>query len=239
MRFKILIFLFLLSWSFSTKAQIADSLNRQIEFKTYCIPLSLIVGGVLLNKTNFEKDFQSNLRSQLPQNFEFHVDDYAQYLPIAELYLADVMRVKAKHHWFDQTKYLFISNLVSSSITHALKHLVIKTRPNGAAYSFPSGHSTLAFTNASVLFQEFQEESPIIAYSGYVFAITTASFRMLNNKHWLSDVLMGAGIGILATEVVYRLEPLKNFNPFQKSKNISFIPTCDDRTYGFYFSYRF
>ena len=86
--------------------------------------------------------------------------------------------------------------------------------------AFPSGHSTIAFTNAAVLQNEFQETSTVYAYSGYAFAATTGVFRMLNNKHYVSDVLVGAGIGILVTQLVYHFEPLKNFNPFKKSKNI-------------------
>jgi len=60
---------------------------------------------------------------------------------------------------------------------------------------------------------------------------------MLNNKHYVSDVLVGAGIGILVTQLVYHFEPLKNFNPFKKSKGISFFPQYKENTYGFYFKY--
>jgi membrane-associated phospholipid phosphatase len=61
---------------------------------------------------------------------------------------------------------------------------------------------------------------------------------MVNNAHWLSDVLVGAGIGILVTKLVYHFEPFKKFNPFKKSKNITFIPQIKERSYGFYFAYQ-
>lgn len=149
------------------------------------------------------------------------------------------MAVQSKNHWFDQTKYLFISKVITSWITRELKHLTLKERPDGTQYSFPSGHTSFAFTNATVLYNEFHQTSPVLAYSGYVFAATTGTFRMLNNKHWLSDVFVGAGIGILVTNVVYYFEPLKEFNPFKKAKNIVFIPQMDSENYGFYFSYDF
>jgi membrane-associated phospholipid phosphatase len=117
--------------------------------------------------------------------------------------------------------------------------LTEKTRANGTSRSFPSGHSTAAFSNASVLYNEFYESSPLLAYSGYTFATATAIFRMSNNRHWVSDVMVGAGIGILVTELVYYFEPLKNFNPFIESKNISLVPQINDENYGFYFSYHF
>ena len=119
------------------------------------------------------------------------------------MYIADIAGVKSKNHWFDQTKHLLISNIITSVITHSIKQLTKKIRPNGSNYSFPSGHSSFSFTNATVLFNEFNHSSPLIAYSGYAFSTTTGIFRMINNKHWLSDVLVGAGLGILVTNLVY------------------------------------
>jgi membrane-associated phospholipid phosphatase len=169
----------------------------------------------------------------------FQIENYLQYAPIAEMYIADAFKVKSKHHWFDQTKYLIISNIITSGITHSVKYLTSKTRPNGADYSFPSGHTSFSFTNASVLYNEFRKSSPVLAYSGYAFALTTGTLRMVHNKHWLSDVLVGAGLGILVTDLVYYFEPFKNFNPFKKSKNITFFPLFNEDKYGFYFSYKF
>ena len=153
-------------------------------------------------------------------------------MPIAEMYVADAFKIKAKNHWFDQTKYLFISNFISSAITHSLKRITNKTRPNGSPHSFPSGHTTFAFTNATVLYNEFKDASPFLAYSGYAFATTTASFRMLNNKHWMSDVLVGAGVGIIVTQLVYYIKPLKNFNPFKKTKGVAIVPFVDNKHFG-------
>jgi len=201
--------------------------------------VSLIGLGIIVNNSSFEKNFQTNLRNKAGNNYELRIDDYLQYAPVVELYTADLLRIKAKNHWFDQTKYLLISNLISATITHSLKTITQKERPNGGLHSFPSGHTTFAFTNACVLYNEFHNSSPVIAYSGYVFAATTASFRMINNKHWMSDVLMGAGIGMLSAELVYYFEPFKNFNPFLKTKNITLVPQIGSDNYGFYFSYVF
>jgi len=230
----------LLLFSLNIKAQNSDTLRIEpFSYKNTILPLALIGAGVLLNNSQLEKNFQDNLRNTVGNAFDFPIDDYVQFAPIAEMYIADLAGIKSKNHWFDQSKYLFISNLISSSITHGLKNLTLKTRPNGGQLSFPSGHTTLAFTNAAVVYNEFQQSSPILAYSSYAFAITTASFRMINNKHWLSDVLVGAGIGIIVTHLVYYFEPLKSFNPFEKSENITLLPYMEDENYGFYFSYKF
>jgi len=220
-----------------TKDTITPKFSKTL-FKQSIIPVTLIGAGVIINNSQFEQTLQTNLRNKVGNTYEFPIDDYTQYAPIAELYIADLAGVKSKNVWFDQTKYLIISNIISSSIKEGLKHLTHKTRPNGADLSFPSGHTTFAFTNATVLYNEFQETSPILAYSGYVFATTTGAFRMINNKHWLSDVLVGAGIGMLTANLVYYFEPFKNFNPFKKNKSITLTPSLYNKNIGFYFAYK-
>ena len=230
------IFLLFFSQSFSQKK---DSLRAHKVYVQNILPATLIISGSIISGSKFEKKLQTNLRDKVGNNFEFKIDNYIQYAPIAELYIADIAGVKAKNHWFDQTKYLLISNIISSLITHGLKNITRKTRPNGADYSFPSGHTSFSFTNASVLHQEFKTSAPVFAYSGYLFSTTTGIFRMLNNKHWLSDVLVSAGIGILVTNMVYYFKPFKNFNPFKKNKRLSFYPLIENKVYRLKISYHF
>jgi hypothetical protein len=209
-----------------------DSIIKGSFIKKSILPASLIGLGVVINNSHFEKKFQTDLRNKVGNSYEFRIDDYVQFMPIAEMYIANAFKIKAKNHWFDQTKYLFISNVISSAITHSLKRITNKTRPNGSLHSFPSGHTTFAFTNATVLYNEFKDTLPFLAYSGYAFATTTASFRMLNNKHWMSDVLVGAGVGFLVTEIVYYIEPFKKFNPFKKTKGIVMVPYMNNKNFG-------
>lgn len=239
---KVLIILFTVICLFSSNiinAQTQDTLKSNIVLKQSIIPVVLIGSGVLINHSQFEKNVHTDLRNAVGNNYEFKIDNYIQYAPAAEIYIADIAGIKSKNHWFDQTKYLLISQLITSSITEGLKHLTLKTRPNGQFYSFPSGHTTFAFTNATVLYNEFSESSPLLAYSGYVFSTTTGIYRMLNNKHWFSDVLVGAGIGILVTNLVYYFKPFKNFNPFKKNEGLVVIPQVGNNSYGVYFSYSF
>lgn len=204
------------------------------------VPASLIGIGLLVNNSDFEYNLQADLRDKVGNDFQTSVDDYLLFVPVVQMYAADAFGMTAKNHWFDQTKYLLISNVVSTGISELLKSTIKKTRPDGEDMnSFPSGHTTIAFTNAAVLQNEFQDTSTVYAYSGYAFAATTGIFRMLNNKHYLSDVLVGTGIGIFVTNLVYHFEPFKNFNPFKKSKDISFFPQYKENTYGFYFKYEF
>lgn len=238
-----LILILMLTISFSNLANAEtiaeDSCSSKNIYTALIIPVTLIGAGLLVNKTSFERSVNRDIRDYVGNDYYFGIDNYTQHIPYIEMYIADIAGVKAKNHWFDQTKYLFISNLISSGTTHFLKIWTKKPRPAGADDSFPSGHTTFAFTNATVLYNEFSQSSDALAYSGYAFATTTGMFRMINNKHWLSDVLVGAGIGIIATELVYYIEPFKNFNPFKDSENMSLIPIYNDTEYALYFTYKF
>ncbi len=235
-------FLFISSLSFGQKPTdsiVSCQAKNQLLLKRSIIPVIFIGAGVAFNESQFEQDLKVSIRNQVGNDFEFRIDDFIQYAPIAEMYIADAFGVPAKNHWFDQTKYLLFSNLLSGGVTVAFKNILNKTRPSGGDYSMPSGHTSLAFTNATVLYNEFNQTAPILAYSGYLFSSATGVFRMINNKHWLSDVLVGAGIGMLATEIIYRIEPLKNWNPFQKTDGVTLVPRFNDGVVGFYFGMKF
>lgn len=237
---KFFIYLVIIALTFNLlKAVNTDSCKTINIYKSAIIPLSLIGVGVAVNKSDFEKRVRKDIRNFVGNDFRTHIDDYLTVVPVVEMYTADALGVKSLNHWFDQSKYLFMSNLLSSTITASLKIITKKSRPEGEDDSFPSGHSTFAFTNAAVLFNEFNDTSPYLAYSGYLVSTSVGLLRMMNDRHWLSDVLVGAGIGIISTEIIYYFEPLKNFNPFKDTENMSFSPIIDETQYGLYFTYKF
>ncbi len=190
------------------------------------LPTSLIMVGSIVSGSTSETNFQSDIRQGIGNGFSTTLDDYFRYAPMTELAIANVLGLKSKNHWFDQAKNLFIIDLASFITVRSLKSIVKRSRPNNQYIynSFPSGHTTLAFSNATLLYYEYKDYHPIFAYSGYAFATATGTLRVLNDRHWVGDVLVGAGIGILITHLVYTFEPLKNWNPFLKKKHLSFRP---------------
>lgn len=241
-----LIILFLIQ--FSSYAQIDSTHVYQQKtqksfFKKSIVPLSLIGTGLFVNYStgSFGKEnLQEKIQNRFP-DFNTSADDFLLYVPALTMYAADLFKVKSKNDAFTQTKYLVIAGLANNLITIGIKNLTKEDRPNDwVHYSFPSGHTSNAFVMATVLHHEFIDSSPWLAYSGYLFATTTGILRVLNNYHWVSDVLVGAGIGIIVTDLVYRFEPLKNWNPF-KNKKISTIlsPTYFENSIGLYANIRF
>jgi hypothetical protein len=92
------------------------------------------------------------------------------------------------------------AQLVSQTFVQALKFTTGRTRPDGSnTQSFPSGHTASAAATASVLQRHFgwKVGAPAYAFAGFV-----AAARMSADKHHLSDVLMGAAIGVAAGRTV-------------------------------------
>jgi hypothetical protein len=202
--------------------KIHDRDSSDFRLKNQLVPIGLISGGLVIEALGCKQEMQE----WFPRT-NTNVDDYIQYAPIAILYTSDLFGAKHRNNAFNQTKYLIISELATSLITGSLKRLTHSTRPNGNPLAFPSGHTSQAFTGATVLFQETKDYCLPLAYSGYLFSTATGILRVTNNKHWVSDVLVGAGIGMLVTNLVYYFEPLKNWDPFNLNGKASIVPDID------------
>lgn len=214
-----------------------------LDTKQLFIPSTLAILSITL-QTDSSKYGLQKLIQQPFNGFHTELDDYIQYAPLAMMYGADCLGVKAKHDAWNQTKLLAISEIGTSIITQILKYSLRIERPDGTKKnSFPSGHTGQSFVAAQVLRNEFANTHPLFSYSGYLFAISTGTLRIVNNRHWLPDVLMGAALGIAITNVVYRIEPLKNWkSPFKKRKNetkIGFIPSWNSEYFGGYLTINF
>ena len=196
-----------------TNLQANNFLKKQI------LPLSLITAGSLLNAGTIKNKIQDII-----PNTHNHIDDILQYGPVGQLYLFDALGFKHQNSVFTQTKYMVISRLTSGLVVYVLKTTTRVKRPEGNYTSFPSGHTAKAFINAAVLYHEFKDTDPWLAYGGYAAATATGILRMTNDAHWLPDVLTGAGLGIFTVDMVYLIQPFKKLEFSNKKKRVSVIP---------------
>jgi hypothetical protein len=91
---------------------------------------------------------------------------------------------------------------VSEAIVNALKFPTQRERPDGSnKYSFPSGHAADTFAFATALERHLGWKGAVPAY---IFSSYVAISRLPDNRHWLSDVVFGSSVGIIAGRTVTR-----------------------------------
>ena len=144
------------------------------------------------------------LRDAYVPTFRHKYDDYLQYTPAAAMLIIKACGVKGRSSWGRMLVSDAFSVALMAITVNGLKYSMQTMRPDGSTpNSFPSGHTATAFMAAAMLDKEFGCVSPWISVGGYVVATTVGVSRILNNRHWISDVLAGAGIGILSVEFGY------------------------------------
>lgn len=164
--------------------------------------LGFVAAGLLIKSR--QHDFRE-MRNLFQKDYHESWDNYTQYAPLVATWGLHAAGVEGQSSW----KRLAVSNAVSAlivaGITNSLKYTVRERRPDETAKnSFPSGHTATAFMAATILHKEYgQTQSPWYSVAGYSMATATAVGRILNNRHWVTDVLVGAGVGIIATDLGY------------------------------------
>lgn len=137
-------------------------------------------------------------------NFESPVDDLTQFLPYAAVYILPAFGVQSRHDTWRKTTTMATALGLNLLVVQTMKYTISEPRPDGSANnSFPSGHTTTAFMGAHIFHKEYAHESPYFSIAAYVLASMTGVMRQLNNRHWISDVFFGAGLGISLTELAY------------------------------------
>ncbi len=184
-----------------------------------------------------------------------NVENYIQYAPVVLTYGLNLVGVHGKNTFVDRTLTLALAGGMLELTTFTIKHATHRLRPNGAdRYSFPSGHTSNAFLEAEFMSQELSGNSVFYGIAGYAFATATGTFRIYHHDHWFSDVVAGAGFGILATKGAYLLYPYIRNSLFkgkkaedhnsdvpkelkkQSNRSALLLPTYQQGTFGLQFS---
>lgn len=143
------------------------------------------------------------------EGFRHSYDDFLQYSPAAATILLKACGVESRHSWGRMLTADAIGFATMTVLVNAGKYSARQLRPDHSTRnSFPSGHTATAFAAATMLHKEYGEASPWYSIAGYGAATITGISRILNNRHWISDVIAGAGIGIISMELGYYLTGL-------------------------------
>lgn len=221
-RFWLLPFLFLVLNQTNLQAQVTDTLQKYQDnpletpvkkpiykskvFKAAIVPAVLIGYGVsVIGDNGFysSKDAQQDIQEHFP-NFHTKVDDALLIMPYVELAAANLLNQKSNHDFVNTSLLILKAEALYTVTVFGLKQVTNTTRPNGENdQSMPSGHTAQAFLAASILHSELKHRSNWYGVGAYTIATSVGVFRMLNNKHWQSDVFVGAGLGILCSHAAY------------------------------------
>lgn len=178
--------------------------SRAYEMTFAGVPL--IAGGLIVKH---EDDHFRSLRNDYMKMYNVHYENYLQYVPLAALLGMKIGGVEGRSSWTRLLTSDVFSAAIMASAVNALKYTTKVTRPDGKDNrSFPSGHTATAFMAATMFSKEYGYRSPWYSVGAYGIATATGLMRIATNKHWLSDVMTGAGIGILSTELGYYLTDL-------------------------------
>ncbi len=208
------------------------------------VPAALIGAGVLCKTTPSiaeEIDHETAFEVQEHVNQSFPIDDYTQYVPFIGVYALDLFGVPAKHTLKERLVLGATSAAIMGAAVNTMKHSIQRTRPDGSNnLSFPSGHTAMAFTGAHLLCKEYKDASIWIPIAGYSVAAFTAGLRVVNNKHYISDTLAGAGIGILSVELAYQTLPFwRRVLKLPADKQFVLSPVVGNKQLGAYMSFTF
>jgi len=233
-------------------AQVVDSSDISKEkpcrtvLNTLLAPTLLIGTGIAtMNDHGWysSQDAYECIQENYP-DFHTKLDNYLVALPAIGVYGLNWAGVKGKNNFLDRSLIYLVSVSLAGITTGIIKRSTDVLRPDGSDYlSFPSTHTALAFASATFLHEEYKDQSIWYGVAGYSIATASGVLRMLNNKHWMSDVLVGAGIGILTTKVTYLLYPLvKNCTGNRRrqngASNLSLVPYVAANHYGIHLQYQ-
>jgi PAP2 superfamily len=200
--------------------------KRIFPYKSYLLPATLVVYGVVSLHTDALKDVNETVKEEVyteRQPNKIHLDNYLQYAPAVAVYALNAVGIHGKNNFRDRTIIYGLSNLMMGITVNSVKKITGETRPDGSDnLSFPSGHTATAFAAAEFMRQEYAAVSPFYGIAGYAAAAATGYLRISNNKHWVGDVVAGAGVGIISTKLAYWIYPVIKRNLF-KNKDVHTI----------------
>ena len=166
-----------------------------------------IKGDKAMFRVNAKADQGGKKNTQLLTDFKTGIDDYTQFFGPAMVVGLKLGGYEGRSDWPRLLASAGASYAIMAAFVNGIKYTAKEMRPDGSsANSWPSGHTATAFVGASLLHKEYGlTRSPWWSVAGYGVATATGVMRVLNNRHWISDVMSGAGIGIMSTELGYAL----------------------------------
>ena len=177
------------------------------------VGVPIFLAGIIAKseKKAFRQDYRNvHANTRLITHFKTEIDNYTQYFGPAMVLGLKLAGVEGRSAWPRFLASTAMSYGIMAAFVNGIKYTAKEMRPDGStANSWPSGHTATSFVGATLLHHEYgMTRSPWYSIAGYGVATATGIMRVLNNRHWVSDVMSGAGIGIMSTELAYALSDI-------------------------------
>lgn len=216
--------------------QTGDTSRKQFS-RSLIVPIILIGTGTTVMMTNDKIYLDEKVREAIRGTGRLSVDDYLIYVPLVTDVGLSLGGVRSRHGAQDKVIIYLLATSFNALLVYPAKRLIGRERPDKSnLVSFPSGHSSNAFVGATYFWNEYQDVHPVLAGAAFANAMVTGILRIYNDKHWASDVICGAGVGMLSAHLANWLYPeVKKILP--KSKKIDIKPVPSTNGFGLVLSF--
>ena len=175
-------------------------------FRASVVPAVLIGYGIsTINGHGFYSSYDArrDVNHLFGPGRHTYVEDYLQWAPYLELGGVLLAGVESRDDRVNLGLVVLKSEAIMLAAVYAVKLTTNIERPDGTPTAFPSGHTAQAFLAASIVHTELRNKSQWYGIGAYALATSVGVLRMVNDKHWESDVVAGAGFGILSAHLAY------------------------------------
>jgi membrane-associated phospholipid phosphatase len=206
-----------LLFSFDARAQHQEKIKSNsssdsclpFRMRETILPVALLAYGsskpIVSAIGRIDRDLRDKIATRHP-SFRYRADDWLQWAPSASVYAMDAAGVKTKHRFKDHVLLDAGSILITGGAGYVMRRVSEQIKGFEIVDTqFPSGHTANAFRGAEILRQELSGRHPLLQWSGYLVAGLVAGSRLMRGEHYLSEVVAGAGLGILSTKITYGL----------------------------------
>ncbi|MEO6837012.1 MAG: phosphatase PAP2 family protein, partial [Ginsengibacter sp.] len=170
-------------------------------------PATLLLYGGLKPFINAIPRLDSEIKNNIYQNYpNYHTSaaNYLMWMPSASVYVLDAFKVKTAHNFHEHLILDAGSILITGGLGYGMRIISKNIKAyNSPDTKFPSGHTANAFRGAEILHQELKGTNQLLSYSGYLVAAGVGVLRIYDKDHLLSEVIAGAGLGIISTKLTY------------------------------------
>jgi membrane-associated phospholipid phosphatase len=218
-----------------------DTIRQSSACSKIIVPTALATSAlVIMSISGTKESWQPHLQSAIPDIGKF--DNILAVTPATIPYIAGLAGNQNRDNFYNRSLILIKAGIIGLGIAEILKYTTHVWRPNGSDhYSFPSGHTTVAFIGAAFTDLELRNTSVIYPIAGYSIAAATGATRIKHNDHWLPDVLFGAATGMAAVWIADALHSERQTPAWMPHflENAALIPVSNGKSAGFALTFQF